>query len=248
MTTSDAPSRPRGRRPVWLTVAVTVSLAILIGLGFWQLRRLEWKRDLLERIDQLQSAEARPANVVLSGAKAGDDVNFLRVRAACPGLDRAPFLELYVVIDGQAGWRLVSECRLSNAAYGSILVDRGFVSDAVSDRPLIEVGAVNPVLIEGVLRKPDPRTAVAPPDEPEAGRWYSRDVGAMASALGAPDPAPYFLMAETSSNPNWSALRPVALPVGLSNRHLEYALTWFGLAAALVGVWLAFLRSRQRVA
>lgn len=246
MTTSDVETRPQGRFPVWLTVAMLAALAVLIGLGTWQLRRLEWKRDLLERIDQLQTAEARPANAVLSGVKAGDDVDFLRVRAACPGLDRAPFLELYVMLDGVPGWRLVSECRLSNAAYGSILVDRGFVADQVADRPLIEVGAANPVLVEGVLRKPEPRTSVAPPDEPEAGRWYSRDVEGMASALGAPDPAPYFLMAETSSNPDWPALRPTALPVGLSNRHLEYALTWFGLAAALVGVWIGFVHSRSR--
>ena len=59
-------------------------------------------------------------------------------------------------------------------------------------------------------------------------------------------PAPVFLMAETSTNPGWQALVPAPLPAEITNRHLEYALTWFGLAAALAGVYAALLFKRLR--
>jgi surfeit locus 1 family protein len=67
----------------------------------------------------------------------------------------------------------------------------------------------------------------------------------MAAALQAPAPAPLFLMAETSTNPGWKALEPAPLPARISNRHLEYAVTWYGLAAALLGVYAALLLKRR---
>ena len=68
----------------------------------------------------------------------------------------------------------------------------------------------------------------------------------MARALNAAPAAPAFLMAETSSNPEWKALVPLAVPREISNRHLEYAVTWFGLALTLAGVYAAMLFKRLR--
>ena len=82
---------------------------------------------------------------------------------------------------------------------------------------------------------------MTPKNDVAANRWYSRDAPAMAKALGVTAPAPLFLMAETASNPNWAALTPAPLPGEIPNRHLEYALTWFGLAAALACVYAASL-------
>ena len=66
----------------------------------------------------------------------------------------------------------------------------------------------------------------------------------MSLALDAPDAAPFTLYALTSSNPEWTALRPSAPPAAFSNNHLGYALTWFGLALALVGFYIALLRRK----
>jgi surfeit locus 1 family protein len=68
----------------------------------------------------------------------------------------------------------------------------------------------------------------------------------MAKALNAPAPAPVFLFAETPTNPELPALVPAPLPGEIPNRHLEYALTWFGLAAALLGVYAAVLFRKGR--
>ena len=126
-----------------------------------------------------------------------------------------------------------------------MLVDRGFVADTISARPPGNAADATPVELVGILRKPDRATFVTPANQPD--RWYSRDAVAMAKALGAPGPvAPVFLMAETATNPEWKALVPAPLPVEIPNRHLEYALTWFGLAGALAAVYAAVLLRRRK--
>lgn len=233
------------RLPVGLTLSTLVALAILVVLGSWQVQRLAWKRDLLDRVAALQAAPARLLDAALA-AQPADAQNFVRVRAVCPGLSKAPYVELYGVRDGQAGVRLISACRLDLGRYHSILVDRGFVADTISARPPSDPADATPVDVVGVLRIPDAANAFTPPSDPAANRWYARDVAAMADALGAERPSPLVLFAETATNPEWTALTPAPLPTEIPNRHLGYAITWFGLAAALVGVYAALLRRRWK--
>ena len=244
MTTKAVPD-PK-RFPIGLTIATAVALAILIGLGVWQVQRLAWKETLLARIAALQGAPPAPLGPVLDRIAAGADAGFTRVVVDCPGLGQAPFLELFSVREAGAGMRLISACKVLAGGYGSVLVDRGFVSDQVSARPPIDAASTAPIHMTGVLRVPDKATFVTPKNELTANRWYSRDVPAMAKALGVRAPAPLILMAETSTNPDWKALDPQPLPAEIPNRHLEYALTWFGLAAALACVYAATLWKRWK--
>lgn len=234
------------RLPIGLTLSVLVALGVLIALGAWQLQRLAWKQDLLVRVAALQSAPARDLAPLLEKVKSGEDLEYARARVVCAGLASAPYLEVYGVRAGQAGVRLVSACPLEGAAYGSILVDRGFVADTISSRPPVDPRAAAPVEVVGVFRAPEKPSFVTPPNDVAANHWYSRDIAAMAAQLKAPAPAPLFLMAETPTNPEWKALVPAPLPAEITNRHLEYALTWFGLAAALVGVYAAVLWRRWK--
>lgn len=234
------------RLPLGLTIATAVALAILIGLGVWQLQRMSWKAALLTRVAALQAAPAQPLEPVLDRLARGEDVALTRVRVVCPGLAAAPYLELYGLHEGQAGSRLISACAVASLGYRTVLVDRGFVGDTISARPPVDPAQQAAVEIVGVLREPDPKSFVTPPNRADQNRWFSRDVAAMAAALKAPRPAPLFLMAETSSNPGWKALLPTPLPAQISNRHLEYALTWFGLAGALVAVYAAVLWRRWK--
>jgi surfeit locus 1 family protein len=230
--------------PVGLTVATAIAFLILAGLGTWQLQRLAWKRDLLTRIEALQEAPARPLGPVLVARAAGRDVDFTRVRVTCPGLARARYVELYGLREGQAGARLISACPVDGTPYRTILVDRGFVADTVSSRPPVDPADRTPVEMTGVLRSPEPANSFSPPNRPD--RWFTRDAVGMAQALGASGAAPVFLMAETSSNPEWKALTPAPVPAAISNRHMEYAVTWYGLAAALLGVYAAMLLKRRK--
>ncbi|MDP3658850.1 SURF1 family protein [Phenylobacterium sp.] len=236
----------RGRFPIGATIAMLVALAALVGLGLWQLQRLTWKTDLLARIAALQGAPATLLGPALDSAADGANLQFRRVVVDCPGLAQAPFLELYGLREGGAGSRLISACKVDAARYRTILVDRGFVADTISARPPVDGAATAPVRMVGVLRLPDKATFVTPPNDVAANRWFSRDVAAMAKALDAPAPAPLFLMAETSSNPEWKALTPAPIPTEIPNRHFEYALTWFGLAGSLLAVYAAMLWRRWK--
>ncbi|MCH1932296.1 hypothetical protein L9G16_19285, partial [Shewanella sp. A25] len=102
---------------------------ILLSLGTWQIQRMAWKRDLITRIEALKAAPARPLARVLDGLAAAEDVEFTRVSVVCPGLARAPYVELYGLRDGQAGVRLISACAAPSLRYRTIRVDRGFVPD-----------------------------------------------------------------------------------------------------------------------
>ncbi|MDZ4374884.1 MAG: SURF1 family cytochrome oxidase biogenesis protein [Phenylobacterium sp.] len=233
----------RSRFPIGLTVATVIAFVILMILGTWQVQRLAWKRDLLTRIEALRAAPARPIGPVLAALARGEDTNFTRVSLECPGLGSAPFLELYSIRDGQAGARLISACAVDSGGYRTILVDRGFVADIISARPPVAPD-VSPMTVTGVLRTPDPGNNFSPPNT--ARQWFTRDAAAMATALGGQAPAPLFLMAESSTNPGWAALNPAPIPTDISNRHLEYAVTWYGLAAALLGVYAAVLLRRRK--
>lgn len=230
----------RPRFPAGLTLAAAIGLAILIGLGVWQLRRLAWKEALLTQIEALKDAPARP---LADALRQGGDLTFMRVRVDCLGLAAAPFVGVYSIRDGGAGERLVSACPIAMAGFSHVIVDRGFVAETISARPAVHETS-EPVTLVGVLRRGDEANFVTPP--PRGGHYFSRDLAAIAVELKAPRPAPYFLMAETSTNPEWKALDPSPLPQQITNRHLEYALTWFGLAAALAGVYAAVLWRRGK--
>lgn len=239
-------ARTEDRRfPVGMTVAATIACALLIGLGVWQLQRLKWKEGILAHVAALQTAKSVDIGPVLDQAAKGADVSYTRVSAICPGLSAAPFLELYAIgPEGGAGDRLISACDVESASYRSVLVDRGFIQDTSSERPRVDPSDRRPVELVGVLRKPDKPSFVAPKNRPP--HWFIRDIPAMAAALHAPAPAPVMLYAETVVNPELPALSPVAVPTDIPNRHFEYALTWFGLAAALAWVYAAALLRRMR--
>ncbi|MBX3480656.1 MAG: SURF1 family protein [Caulobacter sp.] len=222
------------RFPFGLTIAVAISLVILCVLGGWQLKRLAWKTDLLARIEALKTAPEVPLDEALAS---GTDLEFRRVRLSCPSAALSRQIELFGVVDGQPVRRLIVACP---TATGTILVDEGYVAETVQARPPASAGAV---LISGVLRKPDKPGRINPAGAKE-GLWYGRDIAAMAQALGAKDPAPVFLFAASPVRPDWPDLKPAPVPANIPNRHLEYALTWFGLAGALLAVYVAMLRRR----
>ena len=220
------------RLPVILTLVCAAALAVLVSLGVWQLQRLAWKQDLMARIEAARTAPP----VSLDEALARPDPEFARVTLVCRGLDRAPWIELRTLMDGEPGVRLISLCSDETP----ILVDRGFVAETISARPPSDGGNM-PVAVRGVLRRGEAANAFTPPAEDR--RVYVRDLSAMAGRLGG-GRTDLMLVAETSSNPEWRALAPSALPAGLTNNHLGYALTWFGLALALVGVYGAVVYRR----
>ncbi len=240
MTTDGPVAR---RRPGLVGgLIVLVALAILIGLGLWQVKRLHWKEQLLAHVAALRTAPARPLLAVLAAA---GDRDYARVAFDCPSLERTPTLRLYALQSGQTGYRLITACSVAGPGFDTVLVDRGFVG-------LDQAGRVGPGRnrlaqpVIGVLRAGGGRNLFTPPDQPTQNLWYARDADAMARALGAGRPASMFVMLEQPAPVGLGPV-PSATPLDIPNRHLDYALTWFGLAAALVGVYVAMLLGKRSV-
>lgn len=232
-------SEIRARFPWGLTVAVVPALALLISLGVWQVERLQWKEGLIAEAQAAATAPPQPLATVLAAA----DPEFRKATLICPGLASAPYAELQTIQDSQAGVRLVSACR-PDAAGPTYLVDRGFVADTISARPPVAASGT-PIQITAEVRHSPPPGPMA---APASGlHFYARDTPAMARVLGVTGPvAPQTLYALNSTNPEWQALRPSAPPAAFSNNHLGYAITWFGLALALAGTYVALLRRKPR--
>jgi surfeit locus 1 family protein len=218
-----------------------VGLTVLVSLGLWQLDRLAWKLDLIARAEERSQAPAEalpppeswpaldPAEyeyqaVRLSGRF--DHSSELRVYAALSS-PRGPY--------GGAGWWIMVPMELSDG--GIVFVNRGFVPEARKDPSSRLEGLVDGVVdIRGLMRVAEPQGPFVPDDEPGNNVWFTRDPVRMAEATGLEGPvAPFFVDALESA--------PGGLPQGgetiltFRNDHLGYALTWFGLAGALVAVF-----------
>ena len=229
----------RPRFPVVLTILAVALLGVLLALGVWQVQRMQWKEGLM---DGAEAAAGLPP-LPLAEALKVDNPEFRRVILTCRGLGAAPYVELQSIENSDAGVRLVSACR-PEGMEETLLVDRGFVPADISARPTVNADDTMPVVITGVLRRAPTPSALTPP--PAQGRFYGRDAEAMARALKVEGPiSPFTVFATTSTNPDWAALRPSAPPAAFTNNHLGYALTWFGLAAALIAFYVVLLRRRM---
>ena len=227
----------RPRFPVVLTVLAVVLLGVLLALGVWQVQRMQWKEGLIAGAE----AAADQPPLPLAEALKVENPEFRRVILTCRGLSAAAFVELQSIENSDAGVRLVSVCAVDGGP--TLLVDRGFVSADISARPPVNAADTMPVVITGVLRRSPPPSALTPPAA--GNHFYGRDAEAMARALKVEGPvSPFTVFAVTSTNPDWAALKPSAPPAAFSNNHLGYALTWFGLAAALIAFYAVLLRRR----
>ncbi len=233
--------KPKNGFSILTLILVVMGTVILCGLGAWQVHRLHWKTQLLARMAALQYAPAEPLNVALNHLQAGRDVDLIRVQTPCEPSPPGPAARIYTVTSDGPGWRPVVLCRLKSGPYPAVLLDLGIEKDG--DRPG-HAALAAPATVTGVLRmavKRRPFMAMQPTDPGEFG-W--RDAAGMAAFLGSRGAAPAFLLLETPAAA--PGIAPAPVPSDIPNNHLGYAITWFGLALALVGVYVAALMRRRR--
>jgi surfeit locus 1 family protein len=229
------------------TALVLAAFAVLVGLGVWQLKRLGWKEALIAQIE----ARTKAPPITLAQAEAlvrdGRDASYYRVTLD-GRFHHAKELYLYAVSDGRVGWHVITP--LETADGEMVLVDRGFVPDQFKDPATRASGQVeNVVALTGIARAPDQQSLFTPDNEPKANRWFWRDLPSMARAMfpdGTIEVAPFFLEAEKGAVPGgWPEGGQTRLDI--PNNHLQYAVTWFLLAAALLVIYGFYVRSfRQR--
>lgn len=234
-------------RLVWPTVATLAALAILLGLGTWQMQRKAWKEGLLDAIAQRVTADPVPLDTAARRWTAGEDLEYLRVTAR-GRFHHAKERLLYAPGKDGPGFHVFTP--LETAAGRYLFVNRGFVPEPLKD-PSARAAGQPPGEIEvtGLLRRPADQGWFTPANEPARNLWFWRDLDGMAaSALGrdASKTLPFFLDEQPRDQGSAAATwpRPGVTRLDLPNRHLEYALTWYGLAGALIAVYLAYARGR----
>lgn len=221
------------RRMILPLLFGVVGAAVLVSLGVWQLHRLEWKLGVIERVE----ARLAAAPVELPAAPDAERDAYLPVRVR--GRFTGEELTVLTSVPGLGpGYRHVSV--LVTGAGRRIMVDRGFAPEAAPVTP--PAGAA---LVTGNLHWPDEADSFTPEPDVERGLFFARDVAAMAEFL-ASEPV---LVVARRIEPADPVVRPMPLDAAaIRNDHLGYAITWFLLAAAWVGMtglWLWRIRPRQ---
>lgn len=230
----DALQHGRSTRAVIsIVIASLVCCAMLGALGVWQVKRLFWKLDLIERVETRVRAEPVDAPPPAAWSSiTPDSSEYLTVRVAGRFLHDKETLAQAVTDLGGGFWVLTP---FETAQGFTVLVNRGFVPAERRDPATRVDTTVGETAVTGLLRLSEPVGAFLRGNDPAGNRWYSRDVAAIASARGLGAVAPYFIDADATPNAG-------GFPVGgltrvhFANNHLVYALTWFCLALmALAG-------------
>lgn len=242
---------PKQRRGILEpTILALVGMAILAGLGLWQLDRKVWKENLIATITARlgRAPENLPPRESWTRLTAAQD-EFKRVVFPAEFL---PGEEALVYAASSAfrpdvkgpGYFVFAPARLAGGSL--VIVNRGFVPLASKDASSRPQGApLGSVDIVGVMRWPEARGLFTPADDKKDNVWYVRDSAAIAAAKHWSNAAPFYIEQE-SPEPAGGLPKPGKMVVNLPDNHLQYAITWFGLALALAGVYLVWLVGRLR--
>ncbi|RZA32303.1 MAG: SURF1 family protein [Lysobacteraceae bacterium] len=227
-----------------LAVAALLLVALFLALGTWQVLRLQWKLDLIARVDARVHADpVAPPAAARWGQVTKESDEYRRVRLAGHYLYEITTPVQALSELGAGFWLLTPLC----TAEGSIVfINRGFIP-AVDNKPGTypsrRAGA-NPcaaagerVEITGLLRISEPGGGFLRENDPANNRWYSRDVRGLAAARGLSNVAPFFVDAGKGQDPAAAPERAVGglTVISFVNNHLVYALTWYALALMVLG-------------
>ncbi|MBO0741086.1 MAG: SURF1 family protein [Hyphomicrobiaceae bacterium] len=237
---------------VWPSVLAVAGVAVLIGLGNWQISRKAWKEGLIAQIGARTPAPPISLSEALQLWREGGDVEYLHVRVSGRFLHTR---ERHVfAIDERLGPGFHVYTPLETPEGQLVLVNRGFVPTALKDPSQRSAGQVDgQVTLSGLMRRPTPGGIFTPASDPARNLFYWPDYPAMLASVpeagrGDLSAVPFFLEADAEPASSGGFPRGGVTRLTLPNRHLEYALTWYGLALTLVGVFCAFARARLRSA
>jgi surfeit locus 1 family protein len=232
----------RAQNRVGLTVFTLGALGVLIALGVWQSERRSWKNDLIARFSHALSTpptQYEPPRPVDASAR-----EFMRVKASGE-FENDKTIKLLIATPQAAraqtqegfGYLIFTPLKFSN---GTVFVNRGFVPTSQVDNP--QLYPTGQVTVTGIVRHPEPAGWFIPEPEPSKRLFYTADIPAMAAADGLRGDrvvvSEYIEADTTPGDTGWPMGHdPRQLLNAIPNRHLEYALTWFGLALALVCVY-----------
>ena len=247
MTADHAPAPRRIVLPTFMTL---IGLTVLIGLGMWQLERKAWKDAIVASLGE--KLTALPGSLPPREAwprTAPAESEFRRVTFPAEFLHDAEALvysagsALRTDVSGPGYW-VFTPARLTGGSL--VVINRGFVPEGrenATTRPQGQVSGV--VEIAGYMRWPEQRGTFSATDNPARNVWFVRDHLAIAQSKGWGPVAPFYIDQE-GPVPAGGVPKAGPLRAAIRNNHLQYALTWFGLAACLASVFAFWVRARLK--
>jgi len=233
---------------VWPTALGLAGLAVLVGLGTWQLERKRWKDDLIAKITARVSAPPQPIERAAALLRRGDDIEYLHV-AARGRFHHGKERYLYAPTRAGLGWHVYTPLELAPQRF--VWVNRGTVPDDRKAPALRAQGQMaGEVALTGLVRTAMHPGAFTPNNDVAHNLWFWPDLAAMSASAftdAGVETLPFGIDADARPAPPGGLPQGGATRLALPNRHLEYALTWYGIAMTLVGVYAAFALGRLRL-
>ncbi len=223
-----------------LMIVASIAFIFLLSLGNWQLKRLEWKNSLIEKVEANLGAEPIAFGDALRRAEAGEDMEYTPVALTGRFHFNKPAM-VFGSHEGVAGVFFFAPVASSLGEF--VYVNQGFVSQEVASKGLPATRPSETPTTEkfGLFRyaeRPSPPSSwFLPSTPPKDGLWFVRDPARFAAAAQI-EALPYYIDSFAVDGVDWPKGGTTRLD--FSNRHLEYALTWFAAAATLIGVCVAF--------
>jgi surfeit locus 1 family protein len=242
----SGPNAPKTRPPslrtlIGLFIPAVIVFAVLIALGTWQLQRKVWKEDLIATLtERLAAAPGLLPPPATWPVLKHDDAEYRRVAFTATFDDTKEALVYAAAsafrpdVSGPGYW-VFTPARLADGS--AVIVNRGFVPQDLAN-PTARLGGhlTGPIEISGTLRWPDGRSWFSPADDPAHNLWFLRDPASIAAAKGLKAVAPFYVEQEAPV-PRGGWPQPGKLEVRLRNEHLQYIVTWYGLALVLAAVF-----------
>ncbi len=243
----------RARGIVLPGVLALVGVAILCGLGVWQVQRLHWKEALIARVDARIHAAPAPAPGPDAWPVDLDRYEYQPVSASGRFLHDKEIYVYASVLEpkgpfGGVGYRVVTPFETDGGWY--LLVNRGFVPEAKKNPATRAEGQLSgEVSVTGILRPAEVRGWLTPANDTQRNIWFNRDPKEIGAFLKLPSDrvAPYTIDAVADASLPGGLPQGGETVVNFPNNHLQYAVTWFGLALALAGVYLVWAWGRKRI-
>lgn len=228
-------------------VLLVTAFAILVSLGTWQMQRMYWKEGLLSAMAERRSAPPAPLAEIEKILADGGDIDYRTVSVA-GGFDHTKERHFFATYNGRTGYYVFTPLTLDDGRF--LFVNRGFVPFEQKDSSTRLAGELPAFVgIHGLARPKlaEKPSSIVPDNDLVKNIFYWKDLDTMASSVGLPVEKVVPLFVDADATPN-----PGGLPIGgvtqfdLPNNHLQYALTWYGLAAALVLVSGVYIVRRGR--
>lgn len=234
------------RKLLFPAVAAAVSLVILLNLGFWQLDRLAYKENLIQQVEDAITNAPVPGPSIENGNTVSKADDYRHVQVTGEFLDGVVYY--YIALSDPAGPiggpGLMAYQPFKTTDGWTVFVNRGFLPQSLEDdqKAQVTVPPEGQMTISGLLRLSERPNWATPDADLNARIWFARDTDAMGEFLKL-DPqtlAPYSIDLDAEFTPASGLPQAGETIVRFKNDHLGYALTWFGLAATLIGVFLAY--------